>query len=513
MSGRDPAPDTPVTAESPPGLPALWHPLVRGFLDDPGTLAEVSARYGSPVHLLFPQVMAENIERLRGVLDSATAGWRMYYAHKVNRSRAFARTAAEAGIGIDISSEGELASARSAGFTPDRIEATGPKGAAFLRALVESGVTVNVDNLWELDTLAQLADPAAPVSVLVRVAGFGGSQPSRFGIPVHRADTALTTLARYRDRLDFLGFAFHLDTGETAERVRAADTCFSLVERAYEYDLVPSALNIGGGLRQVFTADAERFDHYARTLRDALAGRGEAMSWGHNTFGHHVEGGVVRGTPIFHKYANTVAADRMLADLLAAPLERQGGRSVARVTGDNLLDLWLEPGKALVDHAGVTVARVEFVKEAADGSVLVHVDLSRDQVTPADQEVMVDPLVLPGPGQAPEPEGRPVGVYFAGRLCLERDLITAHKVWLPWLPRTGDVVVFPNTAAYHMDLSAAAAAMHPPPEKVAVVRLDRTFTTCPDTEYVPIGTAPSSSGACIEGAPLPPERHTTTEAP
>lgn len=513
MSGRGPEPAAPASAESPPGLPALWHPLVRGFLDDHGALAEVSARYGSPVHLLFPQVMAENIEQLRSVLDSATAGWRMYYAHKVNRSRTFARTAAEAGIGIDISSAGELASARAAGFSADRIEATGPKGAGFLRALVGTGVTVNVDNLWELDTLAQLADPAAPVPVLVRIAGFEGSQPSRFGVPVHRTDTALTTLIRYRDRLDFLGYAFHLDTGETTERVRAADTCFSLVERAYEYDLLPSALNIGGGLRQVFTADAERFDHYARALRDALAGRGKAMSWGHNTFGYHMEGGVVRGTPVFHKYANTVAADRMLADLLAAPLERQGGRSVARVAGDNLLDLWLEPGKALVDHAGVTVARVEFVKEATDDSVLVHVDLSRDQVTPADQEVMVDPLVLPGNGPTPEPGGRAVGVYFAGRLCLERDLITAHKVWLPWLPRPGDLVVFPNTAAYHMDLSAAAAAMHPPPEKVAVVRRGRTFTTCPDADYVPVETVPSRSGVRSEGAPLPPQQHTTAEVP
>ncbi len=483
--------------------------MIRRFLDDPEALARVSAQYGSPVHLLFPQVMAENIERLRGVLDSAAAGWRMYYAHKVNRSRAFARTAAEAGIGIDISSAGELASARAAGFTADRIEATGPKGAAFLRTLVESGVTVNVDNLWELDTLARLADPDAPLPVLVRVAGFEGSQPSRFGVPVHRVDTALATLTRYRDRLDFLGFAFHLDTGETAERVRAADTCFSLIERAYEHGLAPSALNIGGGLRQVFTADVERFDHYTRALRDALAGRGEAMSWGHNTFGHQVEGGVVRGIPVFHKYGNTVSADRMLADLLAAPLERQGGRGMARVAGDNLLDLWLEPGKALVDHAGATVARVEFIKEATDGSLLVHVDLSRDQVTPADQEVMVDPLVLPGPGRAPAPGGRAVGVYFAGRLCLERDLITAHKVWLPWLPRTGDVVVFPNTAAYHMDLSAATAAMHPPPEKVAVVCRDRTFVTCPDAEYVPAGTTPARA----ENIPLPPERHITTEVP
>jgi diaminopimelate decarboxylase len=183
-----------------------------------------------------------------------------------------------------------------------------------------------------------------------------------------------------------------------------------------------------------------------------------------------------------------------------------------------MLDIWLEPGKALVDHAGVTVSRVEFVKELADGTVLVNLDLSRDQVTPADQEVMVDPVILPGiahtpstapvrgdnvtplrsaadtmPALRPVVESGPVGVYFAGRLCLERDLITNHKVWLPQCPRQGDLVVFPNTGAYHMDLSAASASMHALPAKLAVVHRAGSFEVYRDTDYeplIPVGLPP-----------------------
>lgn len=161
------------------------------------------------------------------------------------------------------------------------------------------------------------------------------------------------------------------------------------------------------------------------------------MTWGGNTFGFHVDGAGVHGTPVFHKYANTVPATRMLDDLLTAPLDAHGGRTVAQLAAENLLELWLEPGKALVDHAGISVARVEFVKQAADGSVLVNLDLSRDTVTPADQEVMVDPIVLPRRDAGPVAEAGPVGVFFAGRLCLERDLITNHKVWLDARPRPG----------------------------------------------------------------------------
>ncbi|MEU1960253.1 decarboxylase [Nocardia sp. NPDC019304] len=475
----------------PQALPAKLHPIVRAFLDTPGLATETLKRFGSPAHLVFPQVYSENLLRLRTVLERTLPGHRVCYAHKVNQSRAFVRTAEREGIAIDVASPHELTSAVAAGFDPPRIEVTGPKGEAFLRDLVSRGVTINVDNLWELGRIEELAAEHAEIPVLLRVSGFDAGQVSRFGMPQAHVERAFDLLSARRGRVAFLGFAFHLDSGDLGERVRAIDACLRLIERAYERGLAPSVLDIGGGFRQVFTADAERFDAYVLALRESLLGRGEPMTWGSNTFGYHVAGGAVHGTPVFHKYANTVPADRMLADLLDAPLERHGGRTVAQVAGDNLLQLWLEPGKALVDHAGITVATVEFVKEVADGSVLVHVDLSRDAVTPADQEVMVDPILLHGAGAGDRATG-PVGVFFAGRLCLERDLITNHKVWLPARPEPGDAVVFPNTAAYHMDLSAATASMHPLPPKLAVTRWPGGFRVVPDADYEPGFPAESS---------------------
>ncbi|MEU2038677.1 decarboxylase [Nocardia niwae] len=469
----------------PPALPAKMHPTVRAFLDTPGLATEMPARSGSPAHLVFPQVYSENLLRLRAVLERRLPGHRICYAHKVNQSRAFVRTAAREGIAIDVASPHELAGALAAGFGPPRIEVTGPKGEAFLRDLVDRGVTINVDNLWELGRIAELASDNTEVPVLLRLSGFDAGQVSRFGVPLAHVGRAFDLLSAQRGRIAFLGFAFHLDSGDVGERVRAIDACLRLIEQAYERGLTPSVLDIGGGFRQVFTADAERFDAYVLALRESLLGRGEPMTWGSNTFGYHVAGGAVHGTPVFHKYANTVPADRMLADLLDAPLERHGGRTVAQVTSDNLLELWLEPGKALVDHAGITMATVEFVKEVADGSVLVHLDLSRDAVTPADQEVMVDPILLPRAAAGDDRSTGPVGVYLAGRLCLERDLITNHKVWLPTRPRPGDTVVFPNTAAYHMDLSAATASLHPLPAKFVVTRGPDGFRVVPDAEYEP----------------------------
>ncbi|MEV6220597.1 decarboxylase [Nocardia fluminea] len=466
----------------PPAVPAALHPLVAAFLTDRDGVRAAMRHYGSPVHLVFPQIFTANLTALRAVLDEAPVRHRICYAHKVNRSAAFVRTAAHAGIAVDVASAGELRSALSAGFPGDRVEVTGPKGATMLRAALAAAATVNVDNLWELTTLAELAPPESAVPVLLRVSGFSGSAPSRFGIDLADVATALELLVRHRDRLRLLGFAFHLDTAATAERVNAVGDCLELIERAYAHGLAPTVLDIGGGLRQVFTADAGGYDAYDYALRAGLLGRGPALHWGNNTFGYHVAEGTVHGGPVFHKYANTEPAAEILAELLAAPLPGHGGRALGAVLTDNLLDLWLEPGKALVDHAGITVAQVEFVKQAGNGARLVHLDLSRDTVTAADQEVLIDPIVL-----AEVTEPCPVGVYFAGHLCLERDLITQRQVRVAALPSPGDPVVFPNTAAYHTDLSAAQAAMHPTPAKVAVLHREGQFVLCPDLDYRPGG--------------------------
>ncbi|UGT61686.1 decarboxylase [Nocardia asteroides] len=469
---------------TPPAVPALLDPLVREFVDT--ALVAVAARHGTPLHLVFPQVFARNAAALRGVLSARGVEHRLCYAHKVNRSHAFVRETQHLGLDIDIASAGELDSALGAGFPPARIEATGPKGERLLRRLLADGVTINVDNRWELDRIIALAEH--PVPILLRVSGFPGTAVSRFGIPADEVDALWPLLAANHDRVALRGLSFHLDTGEHRDRLRAVTTCLALLESAWSAGLSPDVLDIGGGLRQVFTADPAAYDTYTRALRTALLGDGPPLTWAGATFGYRVGDGSVHGIPVFHKYANTVPATAALAALLDAEIPGQH-RPLAAILTDNLLRLWLEPGKALADHAGITVASVEFTKDLPDGTVLVNLDLSRDQVTPADQEALVDPLLVPA--QPPPEHPEPLGVFLAGRLCLERDMISNRAIRLPFRPRPGDLLVFPNTAGYHSDLSAGTAAMHPLPRRLAVTRDRSTFTAGPDA-----GHRPAEEGPC-----------------
>lgn len=452
-------------AAQPYRLPPILAPAVARFVALPDRIEEVVARFGSPVNVIFPQVFADNVAAFHGVLDRAQLSYRMCYAHKANQAQAFVTTARECGIGIDVASVGELDSAIRAGFDRDRIEVTGPKGDAFLRLLLDADVVVNIDNRWELDRvrdmMAERPDrPAVPV--LLRLSGFDGSAVSRFGIDLADVDDALISMVGHGSRIELRGFSFHLDSGDVGERVHALAACLPVVERAYSLGFRPRILDIGGGFRQAFSADPQQFHRYVGALRAGLNGNGKTLAWPGHTFGYRYRDGEFAGVPSFHKYGNDVAGARMLHELLDASI---AGRSVAASVRDAMLELWLEPGKALLDNAGITIATVEFTKRLADGTTVVNLDIARDTITPVDQEVMLDPVIS---YRQPEDayDGAHGGVFFGGHLCLERDMITRHLTFPARLPLPGDRVVFVNTAAYHMDLSASAALMHPTPPKV-----------------------------------------------
>jgi diaminopimelate decarboxylase len=476
------------------GLPPRVHPLASSFLGCKDLPADLLRRWGSPLNVVFPEVFRGNVASFRHVLDSAGVDYRICYAHKANQARAFVRAAMEEGISIDVASPGELASALGAGFLAGRVEVTGPKGRGFLDALAGSGATINADNLWELAEIVRLARARGEgerVPVLVRVCGFGSGSPraarrvSRFGVPVARYEAVLGLLRAGSDAVDFLGLSFHLDTSEAAEKVAAIDECLHLFEESWAAGLAPRVLNIGGGFRQAFIDDTEPHEEYVRALKRGLTGRGNPLTWDGNTLGYRYEDGAVRGVPVFHKYANAVPGSVFLRELLDSPLPGHDSRPVARVLAENVIELWLEPGKALVDQAGITLASVEFVKEAPDGSLLVNLDISRDKICAADQEVMLDPVIIYRPTADSHPagsgDGHRAGVFFAGNLCLERDMIFNHVTYVERLPEPGDIVAFVNTAGYQMDLSASAALMQRQPEKAVVVSEGAGFTAHADT--------------------------------
>lgn len=480
------------TAQSGLKLTPRLHREIKNFLSLNRTTFELVQALGSPLNMLFPQLLNNNVAEFVHVLRKHNLFGRVYFAHKANRSDAIARHLATTEAYIDVSSLNELRHALSSGFEASRIQATGPKNSQFLTLCLQHNIVISVDSTHELQELIKLRSALRSTHktrILLRVSGFKNRQSkhqgksSRFGIKLDMMHDTLASLSGRRDEIDLLGFSFHLDTISSLEKALALESCLQLIEEAIDFDFTPSVVNIGGGFKINYIESDKEWSDYTSAMREAALGSRPAFTWQGNTFGLFPDKGVLRGSFNSYSFHDPTTGPAFLEELLV----HQFGNSdstIARFMQENGIELWIEPGRALLDQVGITVARVNSVKESSTGDVLVCLNMNRQDVCFLDQEIFLDPLVIYQQNAASSESE--TGVYFAGNLCLESDLITRHQTMLSALPTPGDLVVFVNTAGYFMDFSASEAIMHPIARKVAIYREDTRNNWCLDEHYYPV---------------------------
>lgn len=69
-----------------------------------------------------------------------------------------------------------------------------------------------------------------------------------------------------------------------------------------------------------------------------------------------------------------------------------------------------------------------------------------------------------------------------GNLCLSYDILQYNKTYPEFLPEEGDVVAFPNTAAYAMDFSESESLMQPLARKIVVLQDGNNWQYFPDEQ-------------------------------
>ncbi len=479
-------------------------PGLASLLRDAPFLHALCDALGSPLNVLLPEAVAGNAERFRSVYRRHHLAGRVYFAHKANRSSALVRRLAAcdtAGVGVDVASLGELRHALGCGFTADRVMATGPKDEEFLWLAARVGATVNLDSAGELERLARLVRTygLGRVDVLARLSEFesdGGqagpgtrllSRRSRFGTPVARAGELWEALERHADAVRLVGLAYHLDTTGLEEKARALERCVLLMDECRARGLSPRAVDIGGGFGTGYLADAGEWERWTTALSEAVLGARPPLTWRGHGYGLRNEGGTVRGTAALYPAHRPVAGPGYLDALLSRPAPALD-RPPATLLLEHLNDLYIEPGRALVDQCGLSLARVLDVRPTGEGPPrhLVRLGMNAGDVSLEEHGVLVDPVLLPRAGaDAPSGDG-PVGVHLVGNLCLEADLITRRLVYLPRLPRAGDLLAFVNTAGYAMDFHAHRAQRQPLARTVAVTREGGGWRWCPDEDYWPL---------------------------
>jgi diaminopimelate decarboxylase len=387
---------------------------------------ELVRRFGSPLYVYDVGVFDRQVTALRAALPPLAD---VAFAVKANPSLAVVAHLGAHGIGADVASGGELATALRAGIDPARIVMTGPgKRDDELEAAVDAAVrAVTVESPSELARLESIAvrrrrrvpvllrasTTAGTPTEAVRIIGDAGA--GKFGMD--RAD--LIEAARRAvasPDLDLLGVhAFGASNVRDADALvaHARSTAALAREIALKARTTVRLVDIGGGLGIPYRTEDQALDVGA-------LGRGLAR----------------------------------LTD---------GWRDDPVLTDARLL---LEPGRFLLGPAGAYVTRV-VDRKIVDGSTVVVLDGGIHHLLRPALVGEAHRVVAVGGAVADTSDGRLVEpVTIVGPLCTGLDVL-ARGVRLPRL-EVGDLVAVLDVGAYGFTESMPLFLSHPMPAEVIV---------------------------------------------
>ena len=418
--------------------PAIWPESaerVDGVLTVGGRpVTELARQHGTPVMLLDE---GDVRARAREYAESFDGG-DVFYAGKAFLCTSVARWMDDAGLGLDVCTGGELAVALRAAFPTDRLALHGNnKSTAELERAVGAGVgRIVVDSLDEIQRLGDVAAAAGSRQrVLIRVT---------VGVEAHTHEFIATAHEDQKFGLSIAG-------GDAAAGVAAVLAAPSL-------ELVGLHSHIGS---QIF--DTAAFEVAAHRVVALLA----AVRDDHGLELPEIDLG--GGLGIAYVAGDDPEPVKSVAGRLRSIVERECasyGLAVPRLS--------VEPGRALIGPAGITVYEVGTVKPVRLDAHLTRTYVSvdggmsdniRTALYDADYTVVLASRAS---------TAAPVLTRVVGKHCESGDIVV-RDAWLPGDVARGDLLAVAATGAYCRSMASNYNFVPRPPVVAVRAGLDRVL--------------------------------------
>ncbi len=374
--------------------------------------ATLAAQYGTPLYVMDEDLIIENCRRFRLAMQACYAESSVAYACKAFCCKEICRIADREGLHLDVVSAGELYTALAAGFPAGRIILHGSnKSAQELSMAIENGVgRIVADHITELLTINRLAAEAQKtVDVLLRI---------KPGVDVHTHHAVITGNAASK-------FGFSLEHDEALQAVKTALSSSNI-------QLIGLHCHIGSQI-----AEPEPFAQAAQVMAGFLGRIKQETGLELNEL--NLGGGFAI------RYTEEDAPDcsseciRQTADALSTACARNGIQTPR---------VFIEPGRAIVGPAGLTLYTVGAVKRVSDALTYVSVDGGMaDNPRYALYQSRYTAIAAGRMGEEPHST-----VTVAGRCCESGDII-GEQLLLPDM-HPGELLAVLCTGAYNYSMAS-----------------------------------------------------------
>lgn len=258
----------------------------RGHLEIGGCdVVELVRQFGSPLYILDEWTLRRACQLYRDTWARCYAGGsRVLYATKAWNCLAICALALQEGLGLDVASGGELYTALQAGAKGEDLYLHGnAKSLDELNLALETGCTLVVDSLYELQQVSALTTPARPARLLLRVnPGIDvhtheyirtGQTDSKFGIGQWQLPEVFDFLAAH-PQLQCVGLHAHIGSQifDLQGHRDLAGVLAQIWRQGLGRGLLLQELNVGGGLgiRYIESDDPPSIPEWVETVATAV---------------------------------------------------------------------------------------------------------------------------------------------------------------------------------------------------------------------------------------------------
>ena len=434
---------TPVTSE--------W---MKRLMAEPDVINSLLEEYGSPVNILHPDSFHNNSLLFQQLFKNNNIKGKIFYARKANKAVGFALQSLASGIGIDTASLKELQQCLTLGIPGKKLVLTAAvKNKELIQLAIQNNVTIIIDNAEECQLIQEVANNLNKKAIVgLRLSGFSVNSSklySRFGFAVDSVRKFLREQFienNLNSQLELTGLHFHLDGYSIPQRGEALLQSIELFRWLKDEGFPMEFIDIGGGILVNYLQHRSEWELFNKRLKQSILGEQKPVTFRNDGLGYRFENNKITGTLNTYPYYNDTGSVNFLSKLFA--YNDSESVSVSDHLRKNQIELRIEPGRAMLNQAGITIARVAHRKKDTEGRILVGLEMNMSQMNSSSDDFLLDPFVIYQTSETLK--NNDVELYFTGAYCLEGDLILKRKITLPELPAIGDKVIFVNTAGYMM---------------------------------------------------------------
>lgn len=385
----------------------------RGHLEIGGCdTAELKAQYGTPLYIVDEQSVRTRCREYIEAFKDSGLKYQVAYASKAFCVMAMCRLAEEEGMSLDVVSDGELYTALEAGFPAERIHFHGNnKTPDEIEMALDAHIgCFVVDNVVELHMLQAIAaQKGYQVKILLRVTP---------GVEAHTHEYISTGQTDSK-------FGFDIGNGSAYEAIKLASAQPNL-------ELLGLHSHIGSQIFEVegFQMAVQRVAEFARSVKDGLDVTFSVVNLGGGFGIRYVEG----DTPLQVSQYVKAITDSVKTHFAGI--------------GNDIPEIWVEPGRSIVGDAGTTLYTVGTSKDIPGVRKYVAVDGGMtDNPRPALYESQYEALLANRANDQVEEK-----VSIAGKCCESGDML----IWDVELPKveSGDLLAVACTGAYNYSMAS-----------------------------------------------------------